>query len=200
MIYGIHMRRVTSGAVCAVALVTQLITGASQVLALDSAGEGRISLAEAVAPPVLRVEQSALTPGAREAGKLLGILPKVERLMQLNRNRAEGAPYTDEELALKVDVLDKVLGGSLEVRMVSGRIDRELAWSFSSQGMLQARRQKILNYLFTANFMQGGTLGVLSGPAFLHGDPRRGTELLLIASSIGLGLSTVSFYEARVGS
>ena len=159
-----------------------------------------MSLAEAVTPPSLRLEPTGLSPGAREAGNLLGILPKVERLMQLNRNRRDGAPFSDEELALKVDVLDKVVGGGLEVRMVSGRIDRELAWSFSSQGMLQAKRQQILNYLFTANFMQGGVLGILSGPAFLHGEPKTGTELLLLASSIGLGLSLASFYEARVGS
>lgn len=141
-----------------------------------------------------------LTPGAREAANLLGILPKVERLIQLNRSRPEGQQMSDEELSLKVDVLDRVMGGSLEVRMVSGRIDREVAWAFSNQGALQAKRQKILNGLFTLNFMQGGILGVLSGPAFLHGEHKTGTELLLLGSSIGLALSIVSFAEARSGS
>ena len=157
----------------------------------------RMSLAEAVAPASLRADAGGLSPGAREAANLLGILPKVERLQQLNRGRNENAPLSDEELALRVAVLDKILLGELEVRVVTGRIDRELAWSFSSQGMLQAKRQKILNYLFIANFMQGGTLGTLSGPAFLHGNPRCGTELLLLASSIGLGLSFASLYEQK---
>ncbi len=157
----------------------------------------RMSLAEAVAPASLRAEAGGISPGAREAANLLGILPKVERLQQLSRARGENVPLSDEEMNLRVEVLDKVLGGSLEVRVVAGRIDRELSWSFSSQGMLQAKRQKLLNYLFIANFMQGGTLGVLSGPAFLHGNPRCGTELLLLASSIGLGLSFASLYEQK---
>jgi hypothetical protein len=157
----------------------------------------RMSLAEAVAPASLRADAGGLSPGAREAANLLGILPKVERLQQLNRGRNENAPLSDEELALRVAVMDKILGGELEVRVVTGRIDRELSWSFSSQGMLQAKRQKILNYLFIASFMQGGTLGTLSGPAFLHGNPRCGTELLLLASTIGLGLSFASLYEQK---
>ncbi len=141
-----------------------------------------------------------LTPGAREVAVLLGILPKVERLMQLSQSRSQSQPMSDEEMGLKVDVLDHIMGGSLEVRMISGRIDREVAWAFSGQGMLQAKRQKILNYLFAANFMQGGMLGIFSGPSFLHGYPKMGTELLLLGSSIGLGLSLISFVEARSGS
>lgn len=183
---------------CAFSMLAQFFQLAPAMATEDSP---RMTLAEAVAVPVASdAGPYGLTAGAREAANLLGILPQVERLMQLNKTHAAGAALSDEELALKVSVLDKVLGGSLEVRMVTGRLDRELAWSFSSQGMLQARRQKELNYLFTANFMQGGTLGVLSGPQFLHGNPRAGTELLLLASSIGLGLSTVSFYVARTGS
>lgn len=150
--------------------------------------------------PAAGAANVALSAQGREAASLLGILPKVERLIQLKQQRQHSAPLTDEELALKVDVLDKVLGASLEVRMVAGRIDRELAWAYSGAGGLQAKRQRNLNMLFTANFMQGGILGVLSGPAFLAGHPNTGTKLLLIASSIGLGLSTLSFIEARRGS
>jgi hypothetical protein len=144
---------------------------------------------------------STLNPQAREVAILLGILPKVERLMELKRARvSQGAEgMSDEELALKVDVLDRVLDGTLEVRMVSDRIDRELSWSFTGQGMLQAKRQKILNYLFTLNFVQGGTLGIISGPLFLHHLNIAGTEMLLLASSIGLGLSAISLLQMRSG-
>ena len=104
-----------------------------------------------------------------------------------------------KELGLKVDLMDRIMGGCLEVRVVSDRIDRELAWSWTSKGMLEAKRQKVLNLLFTANFMQGGILGVLSGPFFLHGKNHLGSELLLIGSSIGLVLSGAAFVEARSG-
>lgn len=60
-----------------------------------------------------------LTPGAREAAELLGILPKVERLIELKHTSAGNDTMSDEMLALKVDVLDKVMAGTLEVRMVS---------------------------------------------------------------------------------
>lgn len=140
----------------------------------------------------------SLSPGAREAAQLLGILPKVERLIQL-KQASGGGPLSDEEMALKVDVIDKVLGASLEVRMVAGRVDRELAWATAGHDMLQAKRQKKLNMLTNLNFMQGGTLGILSGPMFLHGYPITGTTLLLLASSIGLGLSTIAFTQQRSG-
>lgn len=148
-------------------------------------------------PKAAYIRGTGLSPGAREAATLLGILPKVERLIALRQSKTDDEAMSDEELALKVDVLDKVLGGTLEVRMVSDRIDRELAWAFNGQGMLQGRRQKILNYLFTANFMQGGILGIISGPLFLHGLPIAGTDMLLLASSIGLGLSTLSLIATR---
>lgn len=141
--------------------------------------------------------EQGLTPGGKEAATLLGILPKVDRLIELRQARGVDSPISDEELGLKVDVLDRVLRGSLEVRMVSDRIDRELSWAFNGEGMLQGKRQKTLNYLFIANFMQGGILGIVSGPMFLHGLPIAGTDLLLLASSIGLGLSTISLIEMR---
>ena len=66
---------------------------------------------------------SGLTPAAEEAASLLGILPQVERLMQLSKNRTDSQTMSDEELSLRVEVLDKIMGGTLEVRMVAGRID-----------------------------------------------------------------------------
>lgn len=65
-------------------------------------------------------------------------------MLQLKQQRQgnETAPLSDEELGLKVDVLDKVLGAVMEVRMVSGRIDRDLSWAFAGQGALNAKQQK----------------------------------------------------------
>lgn len=142
-----------------------------------------------------------ISPKAREAAVLLGILPKVQRLLEIKRAKATtgSTDLTDEELGLKVDILDRVLGGSLEVRMVAGRIDRELAWAYAGHDMLQARRQRNLNMIFTANFMQIGVLGTLSGPYFLRDQPKTGSELLLLASSIGLLFSTLSLIESRSG-
>ncbi|MBK7838636.1 MAG: hypothetical protein IPJ49_13345 [Candidatus Obscuribacter sp.] len=149
----------------------------------------------------LNTSNYTLSPKAREAAVLLGILPKVERLLEIKRAKADGSAntLTDEELGLKVDILDRVLGGSLEVRMVAGRIDRELAWAYAGHDMLQARRQRNLNMIFTANFMQIGVLGTLSGPYFLRDQAKTGTELLLLASSIGLLFSTLSLIESRSG-
>jgi hypothetical protein len=144
-----------------------------------------------------------LTPAGTEAANLMGILPDLERLIEISRSRSlsqSPGDMNDQELALKVRVLDRVMGESLEVRMVSDRIDRELSWAFSGKGGIDAKRQRNLNYLFAANFMQGGVLATVSGPVILHGDHRANAELLLVASSIGLILSSLSFAEARRGS
>jgi len=144
----------------------------------------------------------ALTPGALEAANLLGIRSDVERLITMEQSHAGQSldVVGDEELNLKVRIMDKILGEALEVRTVADRIDRELSWSYTSKGGLEAKRQRTLNYLFTANFMQGGVLGVNAGGQFLHGKPHPGAELLLMASSIGLGLAILAFIEQRRGS
>lgn len=141
-----------------------------------------------------------LSPGAKEAAQLLGLMPYVQRLYELKATgNSEPGVMSDEQLALRVQLLDKILEQSLEVRVVADRIDRELAWTYTGKGMLEARRQKRLNYLFTANFMQGGILGVLSGPQFLDHHPNTGGELLLVASSVGLLLSSLSLVASRSG-
>lgn len=143
---------------------------------------------------------SALTPAAREAASLLGILPKVERLIQIRNAKSDpAATPTDEEMDLKVDVLDKVLGASLEVRMISDRIDRELAWSFAIMDALQSKRQRNLNLLFAANFLESGILGVIAGTYFLKKQDQTGIEILLVSASISLGLSALSIMASRSG-
>lgn len=183
---GLKMR-FTLSALLSIALVLSQTSSFCVPAHADGTNELRGSLPDTI-----------LTPSAREAATLLGILPQVERLIQIKQTNEERT-HNDEEMGLKIDVFDRVLGGSLEVRMMSGRIDRELAWSYAGQSMLQAKRQRNLNALFTANFMQGGILGVLSGPAFLHGKNALGTELLLLASSIGLVLSSISLVASRSG-
>lgn len=141
-----------------------------------------------------------MTAGAREAANLLGLMPYVEKLHAAKQNSSsEPGKMSDEHLGLKVHMLDKILEQSLEVRVVADRIDRELAWAYTGKGMLESRRQKRLNYLFTANFMQGGILGILSGPQFLMDHPTAGAELLLVASSVGLMLSSLALLESRSG-
>lgn len=179
-----------------------LVESAGQIqgkplVSIDSAGK---ALAQAQ-HPVSSEDPVSLSPGATEAAEILGILPKVQRLIRLRRNDSgSGDPseLSNEALSLKVDVLDRILGQSLEVRVVADRIDRELSWSWASRQMLDGRRQKRLNFLFAANFMQGGLLGIVAGNEFLkhNPDPKLGSELLLIASGVGLALSTLSFMEA----
>jgi hypothetical protein len=143
---------------------------------------------------------SGLTPAAREAASLLGILPKVERLIQIRNSKTDpDSVPTDEEMDLKVDVLDKVLGASLEVRMITDRIDRELTWSFAIMNMLQSKRQRNLNILFTANFLEAGILGVIAGGYFLKKQDQTGIEILLVSASIGLGLTALSIMGSRSG-
>lgn len=143
---------------------------------------------------------SGLTPAAREAASLLGILPKVERLIQIRNSKTDpNAIPTDEEMDLKVDVLDKVLGASLEIRMVSDRIDRELSWSFAIMDMLQSKRQRNLNLLFAANFLEAGILGVIASTYFLKKQDQTGIEILLVSASVSLGLSALSIMSSRSG-
>ncbi len=178
--------------VCAVSLVVNM---APWAMAAEGdteikSGSGRISFTDQGGA------RGALTPGAREAANLIGVLPKVERLQQLRQSHP-GTELTDEELALKVELLDQIMGAALEVRMVADRIDRELSWAYNGKGMMEAKKQKYLNYLFIASFMQGGILGVTAGREFLLHHTNTGAELLLVASSVGLGLSIIQTIVQR---
>lgn len=135
-----------------------------------------------------------LTAGAREAAQLLGITARLDQLQQIRiaNPTPEGQLPGDEEFGLKVALLDRILLASLEVRMVADRIDRELAWAYMGKEMLEGKKQKYLNDLFTLNFMQGGVLGTIAGCEFLNQNPNTGAELLLVASTVGLMLSSVS--------
>jgi len=86
--------------------------------------------------------EQGLTPGGKEAATLLGILPKVDRLIELRQARGADSPISDEELGLKVDVLDRVLRGTLEVRMVSDRIDRELSWHLLAKACFREKDKR----------------------------------------------------------
>lgn len=180
---------------CAVSLIACQLRMAPQAMAAEGdteikSGSGRITFTDQSGA------RGALTPGAREAANLIGVLPKVERLQQLRASHP-GSELTDEELALKVELLDQIMGAALEVRMVADRIDRELSWAYNGKGMMEAKKQKYLNYLFIASFMQGGILGVTAGREFLLHHTNTGAELLLVASSVGLGLSIIQTIVQR---
>jgi hypothetical protein len=142
-----------------------------------------------------------LSRGAKEAAVLLGIDDEIQRLFQLRagKERSDIDSMSNEELSLQVYLLDKITCASLEVRVVSDRIDRELSWSYTNQGAMIAKRQKTLNYLFTMNFMQGGILGTVAGYEAVSGKPWVTDRLLLVASAIGLGLSSASLVLSKSG-
>jgi len=178
-------------------ILALLISAAPNFVVLPAVAAMEIPLQDG-GQPIPR-QNSTLSPGAIEAAALLGVRTQIDRLMAIAQTSGTGSILSDEELSIRVEVLDKVMGGSLEVRLVADRIDRELAWANNAKGTLEGKRQKRLNYLFTSNFLQGGILGVAAGHEFLTNHPRTGTKLLLIASSVGLGLSSLALLQQRSG-
>lgn len=148
----------------------------------------------------LSATTNVLSPEGKEAAELLGITAEVAELLRMKEQGNYGTDVlSDHELAVRVRVMDKVMGASLEVRMVSDRIDRELSWAYIGKGMIDSRRQRNVNYLVAGNFMQGGILGTLSGPLVLDEQPKASTEVLLVASTVGMGLSLLSVLASHIG-
>ena len=152
--------------------------------------------------PIARQIPGELRPDAAEIADVLEIRPLALQLMSAKSGGiansatsgdASFVPMSRTLLKTKIYCLYKIVGAQQEVRKIAAAIDFDLASSNVALGELDGRRQKINNALTTANFMQGGTLGIIKQSLGLHGQFAASQYELITSFGLGTTLSVINF-------
>ena len=99
-----------------------------------------------------------LSPEAVEVAGEIKITPLLERFAE-KRNR-NGGP-TVETLALRQEIMEKVMAASLDVDSVNAVVDLEIEHVRARRGSLQARRDRAQNLINVASIFGAGVAGVV---------------------------------------
>lgn len=160
-----------------------------------------MALSKLVKAPVPSSADSNLAPsglshGATEAAHLLRMEAQVAELIKLNQSNIQN----ERRLELEIFVLQKLLYGTLDVRIATDKVDQELHYSYDIVlAQLLADRGKALQRTFEMNFIQNGAIGSVAALSFLKGYPKAGNELFAISGGIGTGLSTLALLQTHGG-
>ncbi len=145
------------------------------------------------------LDESSVSPAAYEAAKLLKVRREVARLIQLRRQYGNHVA-TIEQLRLEIFILERILGGALEVRSVLGRIDREKSYEYDVVlSQLTAARDRAVLLANTANFTEIGALKSIAAGKFWAEEKVHAIEILMVMSSISMLLGALAVQLDRGG-
>jgi hypothetical protein len=132
------------------------------------------------------------TPDAVQMAQILGVRPQLDRILELGGNDSE------EAIALRSQILQKVLIGFLEVRKASDKNWRELSYSFNIMRREQ-RKQDLIDQCFTlANFAQLSTLYTLEPYLRLNLYFKASAMCTQTGNGIGLLLPVLSIAQQKI--
>src|SRR6202042_2033548 len=138
-------------------------------------------------------------PGASEVARLLEVQPQVAELMDL-RQKYGNQITTVQQLRLETLLLEKAIGGTLEVRKAADRIDHEKHYQFDVVlADLTGRRDRTLRNYTTANFLKSGILKEIAVGQFFKGAPTPGSDVLMVNTAGNLGLGTLALLASGGG-
>jgi len=133
------------------------------------------------------------TPDAIQMAQILGVKPQLDRILELH-----GSVDSEEAIALKSQILQKVLIGFLEVRKASDKNWRELSYSFNVMRREQ-RKQDVINQCFTlANFAQLSTLYTLEPYLRLNLYFKASAMCTQTGNGIGLLLPVLNIVQQKI--
>ena len=165
----------------------------SLLRAIETAVPGQLDQDAASA----NLESLGLSKSAIDAARLLKIQNQVAQLVALNKN-PDADIFTKQRL--ETNVLSKILSGALEVREAADQVDAEI--NYASDVVLSellAKRGKLLQRNYEANFIQAGTFGSVAGLLYLKHFSKVGNEMFVISGGIGTGLSLLALRLMRGG-
>ena len=136
------------------------------------------------------IDVFSLSPEAVEVAGEIKITPLLERFAE-ERNR-NGGP-TVETLALRQEIMEKVMAASLDVDSVNAVVDLEIEHVRAIRGGLQARRDRAQNLINLASIFGGGVAGVV-GTAMQFS-----TRAANLGNAIGVGGGAGSVALSLVG-
>jgi hypothetical protein len=135
-------------------LVAFLITGSTWPTVAQTPQTRSQQTAGAAESQTLR-----LSPEAAQVADEIGVAQLVD---QLNSKRPAGSEMSLESLALRHEIMEKVLAASLDVDNVNAVIDYELDQIRGIRADIQAKRDKAQNIINIASIFTGGVAGTIT--------------------------------------
>lgn len=133
---------------------------------------------------------------ADDAARLLHLEPVIAELNALNVAGGE----TERKHELQITLLETLIAGSLDMAVAGDRCQKELNYQYDVVlAQLTDRQSNFMQKIYEANFIQGGTFGVIASYLFLKKRLIPAGRVLLVAGGIGLGLTGISFLAMQGG-
>lgn len=127
---------------------------------------------------------------ADDAARLLHIEALVAELKSLDASGEESERKRD----LQITLLETLLSGSLEMAVASDRCQKELNYQYDVVlAELTNRQASIMQKLYEANFIQGGTFGMVASYLFLKKRLIPAGKVLLVGGGVGFILTGISY-------
>lgn len=126
--------------------------------------------------------------GADDAARLLHLEPLLSELHSL------AGVENERKRDLQITLLEALVSGSLEMAVAGDKCQKELNYQYDVVlAQLKDRQSNVMQKIYEANFIQGGTFGAIAGYLFLTKKVNQASEVLLASGGIGTGLTAISF-------
>ena len=133
---------------------------------------------------------------ADDAARLLHLEPVIEELKSLNASGDD----SERKRELQITLLETVLSGSLEMAVAGDRCQKDLNYQYDVVlAQLTDRQSNFMQKVFEANFIQGGTFGMIASYLFLKKQLIPAGKVLLVSGGIGFILSSISILAMHGG-
>jgi hypothetical protein len=145
--------------------------------------------------PVDKQVAGVLRPDAAEIAEILELEPYMQKLIAAKAVSAGGGtPQVLDRPLLKTKLfcLYRIVIAQQEVRRIAALLDRDLATANVDLGTLSAKQANFNNTMTTANFMQGGILGIVKQSLSLHGQGTASQYELMTSFGLGTTLSVIN--------
>jgi hypothetical protein len=157
---------------------------------------GRSNPTPRVVPPdtIATTASPKMSEEATMLAAKIGLLPKLKRLEELRAT----APNSEEEMALRQDVVENIMMAGYEVRAVAARIDRELANASEVLAFLAERRDRAVRLNSYADFISGGITGMISSGMKIGDAGGVAPDIIdSVEGAFQTGLATWALHEQR---
>jgi hypothetical protein len=142
------------------------------------------------------------TKQGEEAAKLLGIENQVHRFIEL-KNSGKLEAFDKEALRLQLAIIRKIMTTGLELRKVSAKFDREIAFEQQALDKLTRERDFAIAATTNANFLQLSILStIIDGPLAQSKSATKnlyGNRLNIVSGLTVGGLALISLLEQKGG-
>jgi len=140
-----------------------------------------------------------LSASSQQVALELGVVPLIQQLNDLHQQKSADPALELERLRLKQQLTDSVLIGTLQVRDVTARIDRQISLLNRVRGLLEDRRDRAIRLNTLANIFGMGLVNEYGQAGEIPKNELPGEIAELVAGGITMALSGIALRQQSGG-